>query len=43
MQAPDVVAKFAHEAWMICTSGAEVTDRIKDQLLDTIDMFEEAS
>ncbi len=41
LQAPDVAALLAHEAWKVCTSGAEVTDRIKDLLLDTIDMFEE--
>lgn len=41
LQAPDVAATLAHEAWKICTSGAEVTDRIKDLLLDKIDMFEE--
>ena len=43
LQAPDVVAELAHEAWKICTSGAEVTDRIKDLLLDTIDMFDEVT
>lgn len=35
--APDRAAKMAHAAWEVCSSGAEVTDRVKDLLFEVID------
>lgn len=35
--APDRAAEMAQAAWMVCSAGAEVTDRVKDLLFDSID------
>lgn len=35
--APDRAAQMAHNAWEITSSGAEVTDRVVQLLLDTLD------
>ncbi len=35
--APDRAARMAHAAWDVCSSGAEVTDRVRDLLFDVID------
>ena len=40
--APDRAAEMAHAAWMVCSSGAEVTDRVKDLLFDALDERERA-
>lgn len=34
---PDVAARMAHDAWRVCSTGAEVTDRAKDLILTTVD------
>ncbi|MDJ0825007.1 MAG: glycosyltransferase N-terminal domain-containing protein [Rhodobacter sp.] len=34
---PDIAAKMAHEAWRVCSTGAEVTDRAMDLILTTLD------
>ena len=36
--APDVTATMAHEAWRICSQGAEVTDRVIALILNALDM-----
>ena len=38
---PDVAAMMAHEAWKVCTSGAEVTDRAMDLVLAELDAIED--
>ncbi len=38
---PDVAATMAHEAWKVCTSGAEVTDRAMDLVLSELDALED--
>ncbi|WP_172300353.1 3-deoxy-D-manno-octulosonic acid transferase [Pseudoruegeria sp. HB172150] len=39
---PDIAALMAHEAWKLCTSGAEVTDRAMDLVLTELDEREPA-
>jgi len=40
--APDRAAVMAQAAWIVCSSGAEVTDRVKDLLFDAVDDRETA-
>jgi len=40
LQAPDKVAMMAHAAWEVCSSGAEVSDRITRLVFDALDMRE---
>ncbi|MDJ0630659.1 MAG: glycosyltransferase N-terminal domain-containing protein [Rhodobacter sp.] len=42
LQSPDIAAKMAHEAWRVCSTGAEVTDRAMDLILTTLDEREAA-
>ena len=35
--APDRAAEMAHAAWLVCSAGAEVTDRVKELLFDALD------
>ncbi len=39
---PDIAAGMAHAAWEVCSSGAEVTDRVIDLVLTTLDSKETA-
>ena len=39
---PDVAASMAHGAWKVCSSGAEVTDRVKDLIFAALDEKERA-
>ena len=39
---PDIAATMAHEAWKVCSSGAEVTDRMIDLVLTRLDEGEVA-
>ncbi len=34
---PDMAASMAHAAWQVCSSGAEVTDRVRDLIFATLD------
>ena len=34
---PDAAAAMAHEAWKVCSAGAEVTDRAMDLILAQLD------
>ncbi len=34
---PDIAATMAHAAWQVCSSGAEVTDRVRDLIFATLD------
>ena len=34
---PDKAATIAHEAWNICSSGAEVTDKVKDLIFTSLE------
>ena len=34
---PDMAASMAHAAWLVCSSGAEVTDRVRDLIFATLD------
>lgn len=34
---PDVAARLAHEAWTVCSSGAEVTDRVRDMIFTALE------
>jgi len=34
---PDVAASMAHEAWKVCSSGAEVTDRVRDLIFTELE------
>ncbi|MCG6904850.1 MAG: 3-deoxy-D-manno-octulosonic acid transferase [Rhodobacter sp.] len=38
---PHTAATMAHEAWKICSSGAEVTDRVRDLIFSELDIDEE--
>ena len=38
--APDRAADMAHAAWLVCSAGAEVTDRVKDLFFETLDTRE---
>lgn len=40
--APDVTADMAHEAWRICSQGAEVTDRVIALILNALDQGQAA-
>lgn len=40
--APDRAADMAHAAWLVCSSGAEVTDRVKELLFNSLDDRETA-
>jgi len=37
LQSPDEAARMAHAAWEVSSTGAEVTDRALDLILDTLD------
>ena len=37
---PDKAAKMAHNAWEICSSGAELTDRVMDLILTELELRE---
>ncbi len=39
---PDIAASMAHEAWKVCSAGAEVTDRMLDLVLTRLDDGETA-
>ncbi len=39
---PEVAAGMAHEAWKVCSAGAEVTDRAIDLILTELDTRETA-
>lgn len=34
---PDTAATMAHEAWKVCSSGAEVTDRVRDLIFSELE------
>lgn len=34
---PDTAATMAHEAWKVCSSGAEVTDRVRDLIFTELE------
>jgi 3-deoxy-D-manno-octulosonic-acid transferase len=34
---PDVAARLAHEAWAVCSSGADVTDRVRDMIFTALE------
>ncbi len=40
--APDTAAHLAHEAWKVCSTGAEVTDRVIDMIFTELDEQEDA-
>ena len=42
LQAPDRVAEIAHAGWEVCSSGAEVSDRITQLIFERLDQAEAA-